>query len=92
MSLGEIGMLVGGVAIVACGLWMLARNRAVGEYLAQMENDTTRRSSLLNRERVERLTASVDEPGTRLLDRTKAVFLGLCLLLAGVSLIVNALG
>ncbi len=90
MTLADVGLAVAGALLVAAGVWVLARNRAVGEALARLENDATRGTSLLNAERVERIQASVDDPRTRVLDRGKAVFLGAWLVLVGGALVAYA--
>ncbi len=91
MSLGEIGILAGGVLLVVGGLWMLVRNRTAAEWFAGVDRDEYR-YSLLNAERVERIQASVDDPSTRVLDRGKAILLGLGLLVVGVGVLVKQLG
>lgn len=90
MTGGEIAMAAGGAALAVAGLGVLVRNRAVGDFFAGMERDE-HRYSLLNAERVERIRASVDAPGTRVLDRGKAIFLGVWLVIVAVSLIAAGL-
>lgn len=91
MTGGEIAMVAGGAALAAAGLWVLVRNRQVGEFFAGMERDE-HKHSLLNAERVERIRESVDAPGTRVLDRGKAIFLGVWLVIVAASLIAAGLG
>lgn len=87
MNAGEIIAAAAGVAAMLGGLRVIVRNRAVADALADWENDVTRRSSLLNAERLDRIQASVENPDTRILDRGKAVFLGVWLILAGAALL-----
>ena len=90
MSVGEILMAAGAALLISAGLWLIARNRTAGESLARFENEATRGSSLLNAERVERIQASVDNPHTRVLDRGKAVFLSVWLIVVGTALLAQA--
>ena len=83
-------MAAGGGALVAAGLVVLVRNRAVGDALAEIENGSTGRASLLNQERIQRIKASVDNPRSRFIDRGHALFLGLWLIIVGGALAAQA--
>lgn len=86
MSAGDLARITLATTLIALGLWVLARNRRVGEFFAGMDRDE-HEHSLLNAERVQRIRESIDDPGTRALDRGKAIFAGVWLVLMGLALL-----
>lgn len=90
MSAGEILLLVVGIASVGIGLALLVRGNAARRGLAAWESQAERSSSLLNLDRVERINASRDTPGGRLVDRARVAFFGVWFILAGAIAVGNA--
>jgi hypothetical protein len=92
VTIGEVALLALGASLVAGGLFLIgARSRSRAGF-SRYESDAFSRSSVLNRERVDRINASRETAGGQWVDRARIVFFGVWLIALGAVMIANALG